>query len=94
MSNGSAKRGRYNQAMARGFDSKFVEAQQEDATRPKTIGPALTPEQRIAADRRRALELSRARAAGDLERATVPAHRRMLEQAIAALEAALEKLRP
>lgn len=93
MSNAGAKRGRYNRRMARGFDSKFVEAQQEEATRPKTTGPSLTPEQRVAADRRRALELSRARAAGDLERARVPAHRKMLEQAIAALDAELEKLR-
>lgn len=53
----------------------------------------MTPEQRVAADRRRALELSRARAAGDLERASVPAHRKMLGQAIAALDAELEKLR-
>jgi hypothetical protein len=78
--------------MARGFDSKFVEAQQEEATRPKSIGPALTPEQRLAADRRKALELSRARAAADLERATIPAHRQMLEQAISALDAELAKL--
>lgn len=93
MSNAGAKRGRYNRGMARGFDSKFVEAQQEEATRPKTVGPPMTPEQRVAADRRRALELSRARAAGDLERASVPAHRKMLGQAIAALDAELEKLR-
>lgn len=78
--------------MARGFDSKFVEAQQEEATRPKTIGPALTPEERIAADRRRALELSRARAAADLERASVPAHRKMLEEALKSLDAELGKL--
>jgi hypothetical protein len=78
--------------MARGFDSKFVEAQQEEATRPKSTSPALTPEQRAANDRRKALELSRARAAGDLDRATVPAHRKMLEQAIASLDAELAKL--
>ena len=78
--------------MARGFDSKFVEAQQEEATRPKTVGPGLNPEQRILADRRKALELSRARAAADLERATVPAHRKMLEQALASLDAELAKL--
>jgi hypothetical protein len=78
--------------MARGFDSKFVEAQQEEATRPKTLGPALTPEQRVAADRRRALELSRARAAADLERASAPAHRKMLEEALKSLDAELRKL--
>lgn len=78
--------------MARGFDSKFVEAQQEEATRPKTTRPDLTPEQRAVADRRKALELSRARAAADLERATAPAHRAMLEQAITSLDGELEKL--
>lgn len=78
--------------MARGFDSKFVEAQQEEATRQKTVGPALTPEQRTLADRRKTLELSRARAVADLERASVAAHRKMLEQAIATLDAELAKL--
>ena len=78
--------------MARGFDSKFVEAQQEEATREKKPRPNLTPEQRESATRRAALELSRARAVADLERATVPAHRKMLEQALAALDAELQKL--
>ena len=78
--------------MARGFDSKFVEAQQEEATRPKNTGPILTPEQRAAADRRKALQLSRARAVADLERASVPAHRRMLEEALKSLDSELQKL--
>ena len=78
--------------MARGFDSKFVEAQQEEATREKKTRPAMTPEQREAASRRASLELSRARAVADLERATVANHRRMLEQAIAALDAELAKV--
>ena len=79
--------------MARGFDSKFVEAQQEEATREKKTRPELTPEERETASRRAALELSRARAAGDLDRATAPAHRQMLEQALAALDAELAKLK-
>jgi hypothetical protein len=78
--------------MARGFDSKFVEAQQEEATRDKKIGPSLTPEQRETAVRRQALELSKARAEADLGRATVPAHKKMLEQAIQALDEQLGKL--
>lgn len=74
--------------MARGFESKMVEFQQEEAARKRAssgVG-ALTPEQQAAAARRQGLELARARAAADLERATVPAYRRMLEQAIAALD--------
>jgi hypothetical protein len=78
--------------MARGFDSKFIEAQQEEATREKTTRPAMTPEQRAHHARREALQLSRTRAEGDLGRATVPAHRRMLEAALEALDEQLAKL--
>ena len=78
--------------MARGFDSKFVEAQQEEATRDKKVGPALTPEQREALIRRETLEMSRARARADLTRATSPAHKHMLQQALAALDEQLRKL--
>jgi hypothetical protein len=78
--------------MARGFDSKFVEAQQEEATRDKKTRPNLTLEERERQTRRTALELSRARAAADLERATAPAHRKMLEQALAALDEQLAQL--
>jgi hypothetical protein len=74
--------------MARGFESKMVEFQQEEAARKRASSKAgaLTPEEQAADARRRGLELARARAVADLERATVPAHRRMLEQAIAALD--------
>ncbi len=78
--------------MARGFDSKFIEAQQDEATRDKKLNPALTPEQREIASKRAALELSRSRARADLSRATAPAHRKMLEDALAALEAQLADL--
>ena len=78
--------------MARGFDSKFVEAQQEEATREKITRPAMTAEQRVREAQRQALQMSRARAAADLSRATAPAHRRMLEQAIAALDAQIASL--
>lgn len=72
--------------MARGFDSKFVEAQQDEALREKTIRPALSAEQRENHARREALQLARARAASDLTRATATAHRRMLEDAIRSLD--------
>jgi len=80
--------------MARGFDSKFVEAQQEEASRKKTVGPGLTPAEQAAEARRATLELARARAAADLGRATVPAHRAMLEQAIRALDSQIDALGP
>ena len=78
--------------MARGFESKNVEFQQEEAARQRTLKPALSVEEKARATQRASLELARARAAEDLRRATVPAHRRMLEQAIAALDAQLEIL--
>ena len=78
--------------MARGFDSKFVEAQQDEAQREKQTRPSLTPEQQRATSRRQALTLARARAAADLARASVPAHKAMLEQAITALDAQLAEI--
>ena len=78
--------------MARGFESKQVESQQEEAQRKKAPGKALTPEEARRVDRRRTLELSRARLTADLERASNPAHRRMLEQALAAIDEQLAAL--
>jgi hypothetical protein len=78
--------------MARGFESKNVEFQQEEAARGRTVKPSLTPEQKARLEQRTGLELARAKASDDLSRATAAAHRRMLEQAIAALDAELGKL--
>jgi hypothetical protein len=78
--------------MARGFESKMVEFQQEEAARGRSSAPALTPEQKARQVHRAGLELARARAAADLARATNPAHRRMLEQALAALDQQLGQL--
>ena len=84
----------YNRNVARGFESKSVESQQEEAARSKKKLPRrnLTPEQNAVELRRSDLELTRVRARNDLKRATVPAHRRMLEQAIAELDRQLDGL--
>jgi RNA polymerase-interacting CarD/CdnL/TRCF family regulator len=79
--------------MARGWESKSVEAQQEEASRAELRRRAATPEQLALADRRRTLELMRKRAGDDLSRATAPAHRHMLEEAIASLDSELAGLR-
>ncbi len=79
--------------MARGWESKSIEAQQEEAARGRTRPVPVTEEQRAAAERRRSLELAKARAADDLTRATAPAHRRMLEQTLEAIEAQLQDLK-
>jgi len=78
--------------MARGFESKDVEFQQAEKERVKTDRRALTAEERDAETRRRTLELSLARAKADLVNARTPAHRRMLADAIDALEQQLAAL--
>ena len=75
--------------MARGFESKDVEYQQAEAERSKSVGPSLSAEERAAQARRRTIELALVRARADFASARSPAHREMLEQAIAALEAQL-----
>ena len=54
----------------------------------------MSPEDRIIEQRRRTLELTRTRIRHDLSRATAPAHKRMLEQAIATLDQQLQDLAP
>ena len=64
----------------------MVEFQQEEAAKGRALTPALSADERARRLRREGLELARSRAAADLARATAPVHRRMLEQAIAALD--------
>jgi hypothetical protein len=79
--------------MARGWESKNIESQQqEEAARSRKGAAPLTAAQQESVLRRRSLELARARAVADLERASAPAHRKMLEQAIAALDQQLSSL--
>lgn len=73
--------------MARGWESKSVEAQQEERTLEKGAArPVVTAEERERNARRGTLTLARAKAAADLARARTPAHRAMLEQTLAALD--------
>ena len=78
--------------MARGFESKDVEYQQAEAERVKQLGRGLTSEERDAQAKRATIELSLARARADLAAARTPAHKRMLDGAIAALEQQLVAL--
>jgi hypothetical protein len=74
--------------MARGWESKAVEAQQEQSAleRPSADRRTLAPEEIARRGRRATLALARARAAADLERARTPAHKAMLQQAIESLD--------
>jgi hypothetical protein len=75
--------------MARGFDSKFVESQQDEAQRDKSTGPALSAEERARLDRRRTLELALARTQAELQAACHAAHRDMLRLKLEALQTEL-----
>jgi len=77
--------------MARGFESKDVEYQQAEAERVKKLGRPLTADERDRKSRRQSIELALARARADLAAARTPAHRKMLTQAIAALEQQLHQ---
>lgn len=78
--------------MARGWESKSVEAQQADRDRHE---PAETRplEDAAKAAHRRTLELAKARALADLAKAKHPAHKTMLEAAIRAIDEQLARER-
>jgi len=80
--------------MARGWESKAVESQQQDMTRGARRQQApLSVSERAELDRRRTLELARARTVADLQRSTSAAHRSMLEQALRAIDEQLRRMR-
>jgi hypothetical protein len=72
--------------MARGFESKSVESQQESARDRRRIGPPVDRADAARRAERATLALARTRAEADLRGASAPAHRTMLEQAIADLD--------
>ena len=76
--------------MARGWESKSVEDQQEAAraSRPSSA-PPLAPGEVAAAQAQAGLRLARARILSDLQHACRPAHRAMLEAALETLDARL-----
>ncbi|HEX3741343.1 MAG TPA: hypothetical protein VHV29_16715 [Terriglobales bacterium] len=80
--------------MARGWESKSVEQQQEEATSSQRHGKLLTPEQIVEQQKLSGLELSRQRILQQLEVASNPQHRSMLEAALAELDAQLKASKP
>jgi hypothetical protein len=75
--------------MARGWESKSVEAQQADRESEGPVPAPVSPAEAARIAKRRTLEMARVRAVADLAVARMPAHRAMLEAAIAALDAQL-----
>lgn len=76
--------------MARGWESKSVESQQETGRAERTA--ALTPEQREIQQKRSSLELSRRRVLREIEETRSNVRRASLEQALAFLDEELRKL--
>ena len=70
--------------MARGWESKAIEDQQQEAERRREAGG---PRESSATDRRRTLELARAQTARQLALARTASQRTALERAIADLDA-------
>ena len=75
--------------MARGWESKSVEEQQEAAAQARAASnaPDVTAAEAEQKTALASLELTRARVLADLQRACRPAHRGMLETALADVEA-------
>ena len=79
--------------MARGFESKDVEFQQAEAERVKKLGQPLTADERDRKGKRQSIELALARARADLAAARTLPHKKMLAEAIRALEQQLASIR-
>jgi hypothetical protein len=79
--------------MARGWESKSVEQQQEERfDQSKTARRPLSPEEQKRNRKREGLLLSRERLSQELQAAVNPRRRQMLEQAIAELDTQLTSL--
>ena len=77
--------------MARGWESKAVEAQQEEAERPRTAS-SISAADAARRSERATLMMARTQAQAQLQNACAPAYRGMLEQAIADLDQRLAAL--
>ncbi len=73
--------------MARGWESKSVEQQQEEmAEQRKPAREQISPDEQQRTRKREGLLLSRGRLTQQLQAASHPRHRQMLERAIAELD--------
>ncbi len=82
--------------MARGWESKSVEAQIESAANKPSAAPEpeLTPEQLQILRERENLELSRTRVQRELAASTNPRYQQILRKALADLDTKLTRLEP
>jgi hypothetical protein len=78
--------------VARGWESKSVELQQDDARSSAELKPRLTPEQKEIESRKEGLKLSRSRILEQLHSTENPRYRSTLEQALAVLDEQITRL--
>jgi pyruvate dehydrogenase complex dehydrogenase (E1) component len=86
----------YNEIMARGWESKSIEAQIESAAdrKPAHRETKLSPEQIQTMRDRENLELSRTRVQRELASSTNPRYQEILRRGLADLEAKIAQLEP
>lgn len=78
--------------MARGWESKSVELQQDDARSTGKPKRSLTSEQRKTESQREGLQLSRRRILDQLQSATNPRYQKILEQELAVVDERITQL--
>jgi hypothetical protein len=78
--------------VARGFESKSVESQQEEAQRSKSMRPALTPDELARQGQKAGLEMALAQTQAEMSAACRPAHREMLKLRLEAIQAQIRDL--
>jgi hypothetical protein len=78
--------------MARGFESKSVESQQEESQRAKSLRPAVSADEAERQARKAGLELALAQTQAEMGAACRPAHREMLKLRLEAIQAGIRDL--
>jgi hypothetical protein len=82
----------YNERMARGWESKSVEAQQAEASeKPAQLRQPLSTEEAARWREKESLRLARQRVLQQLEASQNPRHRKVLEGSLADLDEKLKK---
>ena len=76
--------------MARGWESKSIEAQMEEPLVSSAGKPHLSPQQIEANQKRETLILTKKKLQADLERSSNPRHQEMLQRAIEEVDARLK----
>ena len=78
--------------VARGFESKSVESQQEESQRAKTLKPALSADELARQSRKNSLEMALAQTQSEMMASCQPAHREMLRLRLEAIQSQIRDL--